>query len=176
MSETSDTFVERVVGATFLSVDTFEEVEADQSATLQAAMVVAIVVVALGIGAAGSGTLPAVFSATGAVIQWAVWAGICYLVGAKLFGGEATWDELLHTLGFAQAPGILWLFAIVPILGRPFFAIVPILGRPFFAIVPLWVAVASFIAIRQALDIGNGKRVLTILVALGVSGFLETIF
>ncbi|MDA0311322.1 MAG: YIP1 family protein [Gemmatimonadetes bacterium] len=165
MSETSDTFVERVVGATFLSVDTFEEVEADQSATLQAAMVVAIVVVALGIGAAGSGALPAVFSATGAVIQWAVWAGICYLVGAKLFGGEATWGELLHTLGFAQAPGILWLFAIVPIL-----------GRPFFAIVPLWVAVASFIAIRQALDIGNGKRVLTILVALGVSGFLETIF
>jgi len=165
MSETSDTFVERVVGATFLSVDTFEEVEADQNATLQAAMVVAIVAVARGIGAAGSGPLLAAVSAMGAVVNWAVWAGICYLVGAKLFGGKATWGELLRTLGFAQAPGVLWLFAIVPIL-----------GWPLLAIVPLWVAIASFIAIRQALDIGNGKTVLTILVALGVSGFLDWIF
>jgi hypothetical protein len=38
------------------------------------------------------------------------------------------------------------------------------------------VAVAGFIAIRQALDIGNTKTVLTILVALGVSGFLELFF
>ena len=94
-----------------------------------------------------------------------MWAGICYLVGDKIFGGKASWGELLRTLGFAQAPGLLWLFAIIPILGWPLFAIVPI-----------WVAAASFIAIRQALDIGNGKTILTILVALGVSGFLETIF
>jgi hypothetical protein len=40
-----------MVGATFLSVDTFEEVEHDENATGQAAMVVAIVAVARGVGA-----------------------------------------------------------------------------------------------------------------------------
>lgn len=165
MSNTSDALVERMVGATFLSVDTYEEVEADQDATAQAAIVVAIVAVARGIGASGAGPFGAAFSAAGALVNWAVWAGICFLVGAKLFGGKASWGELLRTLGFAQAPGILWLFAIIPIL-----------GWPLFLILPLWVAVASFIAIRQALDIGNGKTFLTILVALGISGFLETIF
>ena len=56
------------------------------------------------------------------------------------------------------------------------FAFIPILGWPLYALLPLWVAVASFIAIRQALDIGNAKTILTILVALGVSGFLEIFF
>ncbi len=165
MAKTSDALVERMIGATFLNVATYEEVEADQDATVQAAIVVAIVAVARGIGAVGQGPLAAGFSAIGAVVGWAVWAGICFLVGAKLFGGQATWGELLRTLGFAQAPGLLWIFAIIPIL-----------GWPLFLVVPLWIAIASFIAIRQALDIGNGKTLLTILVALGVTAFLETIF
>jgi hypothetical protein len=165
MSKTSDALVTRMVGATFLSVDTFEEVEADETATAQAAIVVAMVAVARGIGASGAGPFVAAMSAVGAMVHWAVWAGICYLVGDKIFGGTASWGELLRTLGFAQAPGLLWLFAIIPILGLPLFWVVPV-----------WVAAASFIAIRQALDIGNGKTILTILVALGVSGFLETIF
>jgi hypothetical protein len=165
MSKTSDALVERMVGATFLSVATYEDVEADQDATMQAAAVVAMVAVARGIGASGAGLFAASLSAVGAVVQWAVWAGICYVVGDKIFGGTASWGELLRTLGFAQAPGLLWLFAIIPILGWPLFAILPI-----------WVAAASFIAIRQALDIGNGKTILTVLVALGVSGFLELIF
>ncbi len=45
-SASSSSFVERMVGAAFLSVDIFEEVEHDQSATGQAAIVVAIVAVA----------------------------------------------------------------------------------------------------------------------------------
>lgn len=162
MTEATSSFVERMVGATFLSVDTFEEVEHDQNATGQAAMVVAIVAVARGIGASGSGLMVASLAAVGALVIWGVWAGICYLVGVHIFGGNATWGELLRTLGFAQAPGILWIFAFIPIL-----------GWPLYALLPLWVAVAGFIAIRQALDIGNIKTVLTILVGLGVSGFLE---
>ncbi|HAC07084.1 MAG TPA: hypothetical protein DC060_07605 [Gemmatimonadetes bacterium] len=165
MSEGASSFVERMVGATFLSVDTFEEVEHDENATGQAAMVVAIVAVARGVGAWGEGPMTASFAAVGALGHWAIWAGICYLVGVNFFGGKATWGELLRTLGFAQSPGVLWIFAFIPIL-----------GWPLYALLPLWVAVAGFIAIRQALDIGNTKTVLTILVALGVSGFLELFF
>ena len=165
MTEASSSFVERMVGAACLSVDTFEEVEHDQNATGQAAMVVAIVAVARGIGASGSGLTTASLAAVGALVMWCVWAGICYLVGVNFFGGKATWGELLRTLGFAQAAGVLWIFAFIPVL-----------GWPLYFLLPFWVAVAGFIAIRQALDIGNTKTVLTILVGLGVSGFLERLF
>ena len=161
----TSSFVERMVGAAFLNVDTFEEVEHDRNATGQAATVVAIVAVARGVGAAGSGVVAASAAAVGALVMWATWAGICYLVGVHFFGGKATWSQLLRTLGFAQAPGVLW-----------FFAFIPILGWPLFALLPLWVAVAGFIAVRQALDIGNTKTILTILVGLGVSGLLERLF
>ena len=165
MSESSGSLVDRMVGATFLSVDTYEEVEHDEAATGQAAMVVAMVAVARGIGASGAGPIVALFAAAIALVNWVVWAGICYIVGDKVFGGKATWGELMRTLGFAQAPGILWLFALIPLLGWPLFVLVQI-----------WVGVASFIGIRQALDIGNGKTVLTILVALGVTGLLNVVF
>ena len=161
----TSSFVRRVVGATLLDVDTYEEVEHDQNATAQAAMVVAIVAVARGIGASGSGLMGALLAGAGALVMWGVWAGICYMVGVNLFGGTATWGELLRTLGFAQAPGVLWVFAFIPIL-----------GWPLYALLPLWIAVAGFIAIRQALDIGNTKTLLTILVGLGVSGLLERLF
>ena len=165
VSASSSSFGERMLGAAFLSVDTFEEVEHDQSATGQAAIVVAIVAVARGIGASGSGLGVALAAAVGALVIWGAWAGICYLVGVHFFGGKATWGELLRTLGFAQAPGVLWILAFVPIL-----------GWPLYAVLPLWVTVAGFIAVRQALDIGNTKTLLTILVGLGVSGFLERLF
>ena len=68
MTEATSSFVERMVGATFLSVDTFEEVEHDQNATPQAAMVVAIVAVARGIGASGSGLMAASLAAVVSVV------------------------------------------------------------------------------------------------------------
>ena len=48
--------VQRMLGAAALNIDTFEEVEADQTATMQAATVVAMVAVASAIGGAGGGT------------------------------------------------------------------------------------------------------------------------
>ena len=97
MAGAKSSLIERMVGATFLSVDTFEEVEHDQDATGQAAMVVAVVAVvavARGIGVSGEGLIVASFAAVFALANWAIWAGICYLVGDKLFGGKASWGEL----------------------------------------------------------------------------------
>ena len=145
--------VDRVVGAAFLSVDTYEEVEHDQEATLQAAGVVAVVAIASAIGGLGTGAPGALKGAAASLGGWLVWAGITYLVGAKLFGGTATWGELLRTLGFAQAPGVLMILGIIPFL-----------GTPITALVALWMLVAGFIAVRQALDFGNGKTLATVLV------------
>jgi hypothetical protein len=147
---TGGSWIERMKGAALLDVHVYEEVEADQSATTQAAGVVAVVAVAQAIGGAGSGGNGIVLGIIGAVAGWLIWAGITYLIGDKLLGGTATWGELLRTIGFAQAPGVLYVLGIIPILGG-------LVGLA----VSIWILIAGIIAIRQALDFTTGKAVLT---------------
>ena len=145
--------VQRMLGAATLNIDTYEEVEADETATMQAATVVVMVAVASAIGGALNGTTSIVAAPIVQIIGWLIWAGVTYLIGAKIFGGTATWGELLRTLGFAQSPGLLYFLAILPILGG--------LVR---LVVGLWMLVAGVIAVRQALDFGTGKAVLTVVI------------
>ena len=142
--------VGRMIGAATLSVDTFEEVEADDTATGQAAVVVAMVAVATAIGTSGQGLGAALLSPLAALLGWVVWAGVTLFIGTKLFGGTADWGEMLRTLGFASAPGILLLLVALPLIG-------PIVNL----VVPLWMLLAGIVAIRQALDFTTGKAVLT---------------
>ena len=139
-----------MLGAAKLDVNTYEEVEADHTATGQAAGVVALVAVAQAIGASGGGSLGIMAGLLGALFGWLLWAGITYLIGDKLLGGTATWGELLRTLGFAQAPGVLYVLGIIPLFGG--------LVRVALAI---WILIAGIIAIRQALDFSTGKAILT---------------
>ena len=142
--------IRRMKGAALLDVSVYEEVEADQTATTQAAIVVAIVAVAQAIGASGEGGRGIIGGLVAAVVGWLLWAGITYLIGDKVLGGTATWGELLRTIGFAQTPGVFYLLAVIPILG----------GLVRIA-VSIWVLIAGIIAIRQALDFSTGKAVLT---------------
>jgi hypothetical protein len=146
----SQPMLERMKGAARLDVHTYEEVEADRTATGQAAAVVGIAAVAQGIGAASLGATGIISVIVAALLGWLVWAGVTYVIGDKLLGGTATWGELLRTLGFAQAPAILGFFAILPLVG----------GLVGF-VVTIWVLMAGIVAIRQALDFSTGKAVLT---------------
>ena len=137
-------------GAALLDVDTYEEVEADYTATKQAAGVVGLVAVAQAIGGAGEGSFGILTGVISALLGWVLWAGITYLIGAKFLGGTATWGELLRTIGFAQTPGVLHVLDIIPFLG----------GIIRFG-VAIWVLIAGIIAIRQALDISTRKAILT---------------
>lgn len=150
---TQRSLTERMVAAAKLDVGLYEEVEADQNATGQAATVVVIVAVAQAIGAAGVGLFGVVVAIAGAFFGWLVWAGITYLVGDKLLGGTATWGELLRTLGFAQAPGVLYILGLIPLLG----------GVVRLA-VAIWILIAGVIAIRQALDFGTGRALATAII------------
>lgn len=146
--------VERMKGAAMLDVATYEEVEHDQTATGQAAVVVALVAVAAAIGGARSGSGGIISGVVGAFAGWLIWAAVTWFVGTRLFRGTAHWSELLRTIGFAQAPGVLLVLAIVPILGW--------LVR---MAVFVWLLAAGVVAIRQALDITTGQAVITGLVA-----------
>jgi hypothetical protein len=143
-------WIERMRGAALLDVDTYEEVEADHTATGQAAGVVALVAVAQAIGGAGEGGFGILAGIISAILGWLLWAGITYLIGDKLLGGTSTWGELLRTIGFAQTPGVLHVLGIIPFLG----------GIIRFG-VAIWVLIAGIIAIRQALDVNTGRAILT---------------
>lgn len=151
-STTPRSMTDRMIGAAKLDIDVYEDVEADSTATGQAAGVVAIVALCSAIGGIGGGTQAVFGGLIAALVGWLLWAGITYLIGDKLLGGTATWGELLRTLGFAQAPGVLFLLGVVPLVGS---VIAVIVG--------LWILVTGVVAIRQALDFGTGRAIATAL-------------
>jgi hypothetical protein len=154
--------LERMMRAARLDSGLYEEVEADLSATSQAATVVGIVALC---GGLGNGIALAMNGQTGlavvgfiagvamAFVGWIAWAYITYFVGTSLFKGQATPGEMLRTIGFAQSPGVLNILAFVPILGG------------FVALAAgIWALVAGVIALRQGLDISTGQAIITALI------------
>jgi hypothetical protein len=151
-------FLERIIGVFKLDANTFEEIEHDQNATVQAAIIVAVVAI---FGAFGSsiGALIGDGSAVGAFfsfvvwafISWLLWSVITYFVGTALFHGKATIEEMLRVIGFAYAPQIL---GIIPCCG--------------WFVGLIWSLAAGFIAVRQGLDLDNTNAFLTVVVGFFV--------
>ncbi len=155
-------FVDRIVGAAKLNVNTYEEVEADTGATGQGMAVVVLASIASGVGS-GLGQMDAgpiaitvgiVVGTILALIGWFVWAFVTYIVGTKILPEPETssnMGELLRTTGFAQAPGILRVLNAIPVLG----------WLVAFA-VWIWMLVAFVIAVRQALDYKSTGRAVAV--------------
>jgi len=144
------TFTQRMIGAARLDSHTYEEVEADRTATSQALAVVVLASLAAAAGSVGLGIGSGIGAALGALVGWFVWAMLIYLIGTRLFPEpqtQADVGELLRTLGFAAAPGV------VRVLG-----IVPGLRWPIFAITAIWMLVTTVVAVRQALDYRSTLR------------------
>jgi hypothetical protein len=145
-------------------VGLYEEVEHDPGATVEAVIVVAAVAVSSGIGlaigriAAGhsAGALGGLIGGIlSGLIGWAVFAGVTYFIGKNLFHADATWEEVLRTLGYAYSPQIVSFLTGIPILGG-------ILALA----LAIWVLYLVFIAIRSALDISTGQTIATILLSI----------
>ena len=153
--------LQRMIGAAMLRTGTYEEVEADTSATKQAMLVVVLVSLASGIGNVGAGGVMAlVFGIVAALAGWVFWAWITYFVGTKILATpetHANWGELARTLGYAQTPGLFKVFGFLPVIG-------PIV----FFLATIWQLIAAIIAIRQALDYTSTRRA----IGVAVIGFL----
>lgn len=142
----SNTFVGRMIGAAMLDIETYEAVEHDTTLTSQAAAVVVLAAIATGIATEAT----VIGGAVGGLLGWFAMAGTIYFIGTRLFGGTATWGELLRTLGFAASPKILMVVAILPLVG---WAVELAVG--------IWSLAAAVVAIRQALDVSTGKAILS---------------
>ena len=157
--------VNRMIRAAKLDASLYEEVEHDPGALNQAITVVLIASAASGIGnllealLRGRGFGVAAVGLVGglilALIGWLVWSFVTYLVGTRVFGGQATYGELLRSIGFSNSPGVINVFGFIPLLG----------GLVRF-VAFIWSLVAMIIALKQALDFTTGKAIATAIIGL----------
>ena len=133
--------------------------EADRRPTGQAVGVVLLASIAGGIGSPGLGlsNLQALAAGVaGALVGWMAWAALTYLIGTRFLPEPQTRadvGELLRTIGFASAPGLLRVLGTIPVIGLSIYAIASI-----------WMLLAMIVAVRQALDYTSTSRALGVCV------------
>jgi hypothetical protein len=154
-------FGTRLVGAMRLDAATFEDVEHDVKATGQAALVVLCSQAAQAVGLLrdGFGGLFAITVVFG-VLGWIIGAAVLFVVGTKLLpdkGTEADLGQLLRTVGFAEAAGVLGVASLAPVVGGVVFLIVNV-----------WILIAMVIAVRQALDYQTTTRAIVVCIVAWV--------
>ena len=169
---TTNSYLQRLIGAMSLNAAIYEEVEADRTATGQALATVLLSSVAAGIGSRGieaPSLTSIIFISTVSLIAWVAWALLTFEIGGRLMPEPQTRvdaGELLRTIGFAASPGILRFFRFIPFLG-------PLLSF----VVGIWIVAAMIIAIRQALDYKSiGRAAVVCLIAWFVSILMGIVF
>ncbi len=160
---------DRMIRAAKLDAQLYEEVEADRGAMRQATAVVILSAVAAGIGNFAQGGVGGILVlSVAALVSWYIWAFLTYMIGTRLLPEPATradLGELLRTLGFASAPGLIRVLGIAP----GFTQLV-------FMVASVWMLVAMVIAVRQALDYESTLRAVGVcLIGWIVQAFLLAI-
>ncbi len=159
------TFIRRILGALALDAATFEDVEADRSATRHAMLVVVLASIGAGIGNAGIGDAAPraiVYGTAASLVAWATWAALIYYLGTRVMPEPTTRADLgqvLRTLGFAAAPG---MFRAFEVFGGTRWFVLPVTS--------IWMVVAMTIGVRQALDFTTTARAIALaLLGWGIS-------
>ena len=139
------TFTNRMMRAAKLQRTVYQEVEADRNAMGQAMGVVLLSSVAAGIGTLGQGNMSGLFFGMIAALGgWFVWAFLTYFIGTRFLSTpqtQADYGQLLRTIGFSSAPGIIRVLGIIPGLSGLVFLVAGI-----------WMLAAMVVAVREALD------------------------
>ncbi|HJO56064.1 MAG TPA: YIP1 family protein [Candidatus Scalindua sp.] len=167
----SGSLINRTIRAAKLDAHLYEEVEADRSAMRQAMIVVILSGIAAGVGSISQGgALGVAMGTVMGLVGWYIWAFIIYFIGTKFLPEPQTKSnvgELLRTIGFASAPGLIRVFGVFPGVEKLVFPVATV-----------WMLVAMVIAVKQALDYkGMVRAVIVCLIGLFVQiAILLTIF
>lgn len=149
----------RVARAALLRASVYREMRDDPAETFIALAVVLASGVALGLGwqsrpdaGADSPTwLSVMLWIYARVGGWFIWAGIAYIVGTKLLGGQAGYRALARSLGLTFGPGVLAIIGGAPAIWPALLqigwmpdAIQILLSAGF-----IWLFPAGWVAIRE---------------------------
>ena len=143
-------YFQRLKKAIFLDVAFYEVVEKDKKFTDQAMMTVALVSVVQGFMIAGFAPIALVQGILGSLVRFIIWAFFIAFVGTRILPEpetESNTGELIRTLGFAYAPGLLVVLKVLPFISNLIDPIVTIMQLA-----------AMTIAVRQALDFNSTVR------------------
>ena len=143
-------YFQRLQKAIMLDVSFYEEVENDKKFTDQAMMTVVLVSIVQGLMIAGFAPISLVQGILGSLLRFIIWAFFIAFVGTRILPEPETKSntgELIRTLGFAYAPGLLVIFKVLPFINSFVDPIVVILQLA-----------AMTIAVRQALDFNSTVR------------------
>ena len=149
-------FLKRIFRAIKIDPELYEEVEHDKSATFQAACVVVLSSLAAGVGAIHLGATSFFLGPLISLASWYFWAFLIFIVGTKLFPDKQTKSdhgELLRTIGFSSAPGLIRIFGFTPELMS-----ITFIGGG------IWMLIAMIVAVRQALDYQSTWRAIGVVV------------
>jgi len=139
------TLTSRLVGVLKLDAQAYEDIEHDRKATAQALTVVILGSLAAGLGAGLTfGPTALVRETVGGVAGWVMWAGVTYLLGARVWPESETRTDMgepLRTIGFSYAPSFFSIFGVLPLI-----------GGAVRVVVALWLLATTVVAVRQALD------------------------
>ena len=137
----------RAIGAALLQGSLYRQLTDEPQEVFYALGIVALSGIALGVGLQGQTIIPLrdaplpmiiLLSAQTRMVGWFICAGIAYIVGTKLLGGNAGFRQLLRSTGMTFAPGVFAVFAGIPIV-----------GVYFLSLSLLWLFPAIWVAIRE---------------------------
>ena len=159
----------RMIGAMQADVKTFTEIEADRNAMGQTITVIVIAGIAALIGNIfRSGIVDGVIGLIGSLLGYALFSLMVFLIGVKVMpepSTKADFNETFRVVGFAAAPGVFNVLAIIPCLG-------PLISL----LIGLWSLVIAVVAVREVLDYSNtGRAIIVCLIALVICIIVWTI-
>jgi hypothetical protein len=150
-------YLYRLIAAALLDPSVYEGIEVDRHANAQAVATVLLSSLAAGIGAGGwYGPRPVTLMLVALIAMacWVAWAMLTFQIGTRMLptrDTQATLGELLRTIGFAAAPGLLQVFAVLPRM-----------TVPVFVATWLWMFAAMVIAVQHALDYPRTRRAVAV--------------
>ncbi len=164
-------YLYRLMGAATLDAGMYEGIEADRGTSIQAAVTVLLASLAAGVGAGGwYGVHPLTLAAVSvlACVTWVAWAVLIFHIGTRMLPEpqtRVTLGEVLRTTGFAAAPGMLQVFAVLPGL-----------SGPVFLATWLWMLATMVVAVQHALDYASPWRAMAVcLVAVTLTMALASV-
>lgn len=158
-------YFQRLQKAIFLDVNFYEEVEKDKKFTDQAMMTVVLVAVVQGLMIGGLAPISLVQGIMGSLIRFVIWAFFIAFVGTRILPEpetESNTGELIRTLGFAYAPGLLVILKVFPVINYFIDPVVLILQ-----------IAAMTIAVRQALDFNSTVRAVGVCIVAFILMFIS---
>jgi hypothetical protein len=160
-----NTLANRLLGSARLDARSYEEIETDPYANVQAFAIVLFSSIAAAVGTGIRDLATTVQVLVVAMLSWIIWVLLTLFIGTKLLperDTKADFSQLLRTTGFSASPGILRVFGIIPGIGWIIFSIATV-----------WMLFTFVVAVRQALDYtSTGRAVAVCLLGWMIHGVL----